>query len=109
MAEPARTAKWRELTAELEAFLKGDLSVVEVSRRVMFLRGALDEESNALFFPFVNVDDEALTFPLDQPTRALWSQRGLANVDAERESVEAFYGPGIVHAAQELLKHAKSH
>ena len=92
----------------MEAFLRGNAGVVETSRAVVAMRAHLGEEQNELFYPFVNVDDEALSFPIGD-VRAKWSERGLLGVDAERSTVEEFYGAGIVAASEALLSYAKSH
>jgi hypothetical protein len=107
MGAPTRASEqWASLVEALEAFIRGESSVVEVSRRVIQIRAQLHEDENALFYPFVNVDDDSLTFPIGD-VRGNWSDGALAKADAERKALEEFHRNDITAATWALLRYAK--
>lgn len=108
MERELRAQVWCRLIGELESLMSGHRGITEASRIISALRFDLEEESNALFLPFVGIDSETDTFPLGH-VRDRWQPAALAALDVRRSELEAIYRPAAFEAAEKLLVYARAH
>jgi hypothetical protein len=75
----------RKANAEISAaviatrMLAGEVGLVEGCRSLVKLRGALGQEHEVLFIPFIAVESETDHLPIGEAARLAWNPQALAH------------------------------
>ena len=104
MSERPEIRSQRELAIGIaEAVLRGDLGVIEGSRRMLPFRWTTGvDEMDDDFLTLVGVDSETDHLPIGQVRRE-WDKTALARKDQEIAATEAFYREHVFATCRSII------
>jgi hypothetical protein len=84
--------KWsrRQIAETAEALMAGHISFIEGGRKISQLSWAADLRDDPDVVPFIAIDSETDTLPVDENVRRLWAASALEKLQPEIEKAEAW-------------------